>query len=154
MILLMSALGASSHTNDEAIRALVHLLVICEDGVEGYRHAAAAVDDAAIQRVLAANAARREEVVSVLGYALVALGKKPPHHHGSLEGAVHRAFLDLEKLVGASGRTITRECQRGERATIAAFAETLALDLPADVKATVQSQLGRILEASEALARI
>lgn len=151
----MTPLGESTHPNhDEAIRALVHLLVVCQDGVEGYRHAAGAIDDPAIHRVLAANGALREEVVGVISYALVALGKKPPHHHGSLEGAVHRAFLDLEKLAGVSARTIVHECQRGERATIAAFAEVLALDLPADVRTTVQSQLGRILEASESLARI
>lgn len=139
---------------DEALKALQRLIVVCQDGVEGYRHAAQAVKDPVIHRVLATSSAQREEVVSVLSYALVQLGDKPNHHHGSVEGAFHRAWLDVEKLAHVTPKTIVHECQRGEHATIEEFANVLSLDLPTDVRSTVQSQLGRLLEASEALSRI
>jgi uncharacterized protein (TIGR02284 family) len=138
----------------DVIDVLEHLLVSCADGAEGYRHAASEVDNAEIRRLLAHNAAEREAIGCVLTNALVALGHKPAHH-GSLPGAVHRRWIDaLGAVKSQPTRAILHECQRGEHETIAAFTATLGQDLPGEVLALVQAQLGRVFKASAALNRV
>jgi uncharacterized protein (TIGR02284 family) len=147
----MNAPSRATAAQTGPVKTLERLLAVCEDGVLGYRRAAAAIDEPRLHAALAAEAARREEVASVLAYALVDLGKKPSHH-GSLEGALHRRWVDALAASRAGGaHAILNECVRGERATIYAFAEALAEDLPHAVRTVVQSQLGRVLEATEAL---
>ena len=144
---------SSTQPTDVAIDVLQRLLVVCADGAAGYRHAAAGIPDRSIHAMLARNAAQREEVESVLTYALVELGFKPSHH-GSVAGAVHRRWLDTLPAVKADAtRAILHECQRGERETIEAFSAALGRSLPTSVHNVVQSQLGRVLEASAALGR-
>ncbi|MDF2693905.1 MAG: hypothetical protein K0S65_2288 [Labilithrix sp.] len=136
---------------DDPVRVLERLLVLCADGAAGYRQAAAAVTEPRLHRRLARSAALREESGSVLTCALVALGRKP-EHHGSLAGTMHRRWLDAVALVSPNGPlAILRECERGERETLEAFSTALGRSLPADVHSMVQSQLGRVLEASAAL---
>ena len=145
--------ASSTQATDLAVDVLQRLLVVCADGAAGYRHAAAGIPDRTIHAMLARNAAQREEMESVLTYALVELGFKPSHH-GSVAGAVHRRWLDALPAVKSNAtRSILRECQRGERETIEAFAAALGRSLPNNVHNIVQSQLGRVLEASAALGR-
>jgi uncharacterized protein (TIGR02284 family) len=134
-------------TIERSITTLRHLLDVCTDGIEGYRKAAEAISDPTIHRVLARNAAEREEIAAVLTNALVTLGHPPPHH-GTIEGALHRGWLRALGVAHA-GDTILRECMRGERVTIDAFAEALASELPSEVRSVVQSQLSRVLTALE-----
>jgi uncharacterized protein (TIGR02284 family) len=150
----MSASASAAIAQTGPVKTLERLLAVCEDGVLGYRRAAAAIDDPRLRAPLAAEAARREEVASVLAYALVDLGTKPSHH-GSLEGAIHRRWVDALAASRAGGaHAILKECLRGERATIYAFAEALAEDLPYAVRTVVQSQLGRVLEAAETVSNL
>jgi uncharacterized protein (TIGR02284 family) len=137
----------------ETIQTLDRLLVLCADGVEGYRHAAKVVPEPSIHRVLASNAAAREETVSVLTYALVSLGYKPSHH-ASIPGALHRTWVDaIGALKPHATLTILHECERGEQRTLEGFTSALGRSLPEEIHSVVQSQLGRILEASAALQR-
>jgi uncharacterized protein (TIGR02284 family) len=136
---------------DDPGRVLERLLVLCADGAAGYREAAAAVAEPRLHRWLARSAAQREEIGSVLTYALVELGRTP-EHRGSLAGAVHRHWRSAVVSVSPDGpHAILRECERGEQETIKAFSTALGRSLPADVHSTVQSQLGRVLVASAAL---
>lgn len=137
----------------EPIGVLDHLLVLCTDGAAGYRKAASLVKDERVRRLLEDNAILREEVASVIGYALAGLGH-PRAEHGSLAGALHRRWIDAIALVepGDTG-ALLRACAQGERETIAAFASALGRTLPDDVRIAVQSQLGRVLAASAALNR-
>lgn len=133
-------------TNQAAIHTLQHLLDVCTDGIEGYRRAAAAIEGEA-HGVLARNAAEREEIAAVLTNELVALGHPPPHH-GSVGGAMHRGWLMALGAVHAE-RPLLHECMRGERATVDAFAQALAAELPPRSRSIVQSQLSRVLTALE-----
>ncbi len=141
----------SSAEINEAVRILEKLLVVCADGARGYRHAADAVKEPRLHRVLARSAAHREAIECVLTGALVELGHKPSHH-GSAIGAAHRAWLDALVILAADDpRTILRECERGERVTIEAFSSALGGSLPDAVHDVIQTQLGRVLEASASL---
>lgn len=143
----------AARATDDAVHVLQRLLVVCADGAAGYRHAAAGVPERSIHAVLARNAAQREEMGCVLTYALVELGQKPSHH-GSVAGAAHRRWLDaLSAVKSDATKAILHECQRGERETIEAFTAALGRSLPERVHTVVQSQLGRVLEASAALGR-
>ena len=87
----------------------------------------------------------------MLTYALVELGHKPTHHDTVL-GAAHRGWLDALGILSSDNpRQILHECERGERVTIEAFSAALGRALPTKVHDIVQSQLGRVLEASAAL---
>lgn len=146
--------GASA--TSDVIRVLDQLLVVAQDGVEGYKHAASAIpseSNASIHTFLAKNAAEREEIVATLTNALVGYGYKPTHH-GSLAGSAHRRWLDLIGKIGHDPAAILTECERGEEKTIGAYAHAIGRALPPDVHALVQAQLGRVLSASAALSRI
>jgi uncharacterized protein (TIGR02284 family) len=137
----------TEHT--DGAHVLERLLTVCADGVEGYRLAAASVRAPHLHALLQRNEVEREEIASVLANALVELGAKG-HHRGSLAGAVHRGWLGA---LGASHAddAIVRECTRGDQATLAAFAEALSHELPADIRTRVEVQLGRVLSALERL---
>src|SRR5690242_18769057 len=77
---MKTGMSMATQAHDEVIRALDHLLMLSADGAEGYRHAAAAVEDPRIHRLLAKHAAEREEIACVLTNTLVSLGHKPTHH--------------------------------------------------------------------------
>lgn len=133
---------------------LDRLLALCTDGVECYRHAAAAVQEPSIHRFLARSAAEREEIATVLTNTLVSIGYKPSHDR-SVPGALHRRWLDvLGALKHNATPAILHECERGEHETIAGFMTVLGRSLPNDVHVVVQSQLGRVLETSAALRRV
>ena len=129
----------------EAGRTLEHLLTVCTDGVEGYRRAAAIVTDRELHALLQQNAVEREEVASVLTNVLVDLGARH-EHHGSLAGALHRGWLSALAATHADD-AIIHECVRGDQRTLAAFADALAHELPADIRARVDAQVGRVLQA-------
>lgn len=148
---------SSTPHRDDPIRVLERLLVLCADGAAGYRHAAAMVKSPErLHQVLAQNAAHREEIESVLAYALVGLGEKP-EHHGSIRGAVHRGWLDALAAFAPDApnaiRAVLHECERGEQKTIEGFTAALGRSLPKEIHDAVQSQLGRVLEAAAALRR-
>ncbi|MDB4939331.1 MAG: hypothetical protein JWP87_6303 [Labilithrix sp.] len=133
----------------DGAHALERLLTICSDGVEGYRVAAAKVGAPHLHALLQRNEVEREEIASVLTNALVELGAKPDHH-GSLAGAVHRGWVGALGSVHADD-AIVRECTRGDQVTLAAFAEALSHELPADIRDRIESLLRRVLRALERL---
>ena len=140
-----------SSSKNDPIHVLDHLLVLCSDAVAGYRQVARAVKNPEIHRMLEHNASEREEIAAVLTYKLVELGYKPTHH-GSIAGAVHRAWLITTATLGLGDTAaLLKACATGERETLAQFSAALNLSLPDDVHAVVQSQLGRVLSASAAL---
>jgi uncharacterized protein (TIGR02284 family) len=137
-----------------SIDALQKLLSVCSDGIAGYRHAASAVTEPEAHEFAAQAAAEREEIASVLTVALRALGVHPDHH-GSAMGAAHRAWLDaIATLDPGSTPSILRECERGEKETVASFQHVLELGLPKGTREVIQSQLDRIHERRSSLARM
>lgn len=133
----------------QGAHVLERLLTVCSDGVEGYRRAAASVQAPHLHALLQRNEVEREEIASALTNALVELGGRRAHG-GSLTGALHRGFLGALHATHADV-AIVRECMRGDEVTLAAFAEALSHELPADVRAQVDVQRGRVAIALERL---
>lgn len=142
-----------THMENESAHALERLIAVCNDGATGYRKAAGHARDADLRTELEAAAVDREEIASALGYALAELGR-PAVSHGSLRGALHRAWLEaVATLERPHDVAVLRACERGERATVDAFIDALGRDLTGDVRSMIQSQLGRVLVANATLAR-
>jgi uncharacterized protein (TIGR02284 family) len=138
-------------TNPRAIDVIEHLLVVCQDGVDGYRRAAEDVPRGPVKDFLASASAKREELASVLTNALVALGHKP-RHHGSVTAAAHRRWLDAVAAVGrGSPEGVLAECRRGEQQSLGAFAAALGAELPGEADRVVREAFQRLLGASAAL---
>lgn len=138
---------------DDPIAVLDHLLVLCTDGVAGYRKASKLVASERLQQLLEDSAIVREEVANVIGYTLAELGH-PRAEHGSLAGALHRGWLEAISLVEPGDTAaLLRACARGEHETLAGFSAALGRSLPDRVRTAVQSQLGRVLAASSTLNR-
>jgi uncharacterized protein (TIGR02284 family) len=144
---------ARSSSERQGVDVLERLLVVCQDGVDGYRRAAADVPAGPLRDFLSGAAARREELTSVLTHALVELGHKPVHH-GSIGAAVHRRWLDAVAALGGTPEAVLEECQRGERQSLAAFASATGRDLPEAAHRVVRDVCERFLEASAALNRV
>jgi uncharacterized protein (TIGR02284 family) len=141
-------------TDTKAIDVIEHLLVVCQDGVDGYRRAAEDVPKGRVKDFLASASAKREELASVLTNALVGLGHKPAHH-GSVAAAAHRRWLDAVATVGrGSANGVLEECRRGEQQSLAAFTAALGRDLPEDAHRVVRDVFQRLLQASAALNQV
>lgn len=143
--------------SDDPVNVLEHLLDLCVDGIEGYRLASTAVREPAwLSRALVSAAADREGIAMALTAALGELGHviKP---HGTVAGAAHRALLEVINVYSADAphaiRQILLECERGERRAIEAFSHALGRTLPEHVRAVIQSQFGRLIEAGATLRR-
>ena len=139
----------STESTDGA-HALERLLTVCSDGVEGYRRATASVRAPNLHALLQRNEVEREEIASVLTNALVELGANRDHHRGSLTGALHRHWMGALRATHADD-VIVRECVRGDEVTLAAFAEALSHELPAEIRDRVHVQRGRVASALERL---
>lgn len=136
----------------DAARAVERLLTVCSDGVEGYRRAAPVVSAPELRSVLLRNEIEREEIASVVTNMLVELGAKGDHS-GSLTGAVHRGLLAALGTRHADA-AILHECMRGDHVTLAAFAEALSHELPAELRERISAQQIRVVRALERLSEL
>ena len=136
--------------NDDVTATLSGLIGTCRDAECGFRAAAEAVGDAALQRLFGVYAQQRAQFRRELQSELTRLGGTPPGH-GSVAGALHRALINLRAAV-SDERTIIAEAERGEDAAIAAYAEALQVaSLPVDVRALILRQAARVKETHQRL---
>jgi uncharacterized protein (TIGR02284 family) len=140
-------------TND-VLDTLNHLIERARDAEQGLRTAAAAVDDAAMQRRLLEHAQHHAACVAELQAHVRRLGGMPPHR-GTVAGTLQRALFNLEEaLRGRNGEATIRAVLRIEDATLAAYRDARQISsLPADVRAVIEDQLRRADEARAALGR-
>jgi uncharacterized protein (TIGR02284 family) len=144
-------MAMSQRSESRATDLIEHLLVVCQDGADGYRRAAEDVPKGPVKDFLASASAKREELASVITNALVALGRKPSHH-GSVAAAAHRRWLDAVAAVGrGSPAGVLEEGRRGEQQSLGAFVAALGGQLPEDVQRVVRDVFQRLLGATAAL---
>ena len=139
-------------TNDDVIRTLNALIETCRDAERGFRGAAEAVGDPAIQRLFSVYAQQRVEFVRELEHEVVRLGGTP-RERGSVAGTLHRALINVRAAVsGRDERAVIAEAERGEDAAIAAYDAALHIaSVPADVRAVIERQAARVKEAHDRL---
>lgn len=143
----MQSLNERTASRDAVVDTLRDLLTICRDGEEGYAHAASDVDDHVLREAFTRRSIERARFAVALIDAIEGLGGEPGKR-GSTVGALHRRWLDARARWKHEGtRGILAECERGERVALEMYEETLARDLPADIRAIVEAQYVAIRDA-------
>lgn len=134
-------------------RALLCALNRCieasADAQKGYATAAADVRDAELKTLFQLRSDERAEYVLALQRAVSELGGWPANR-GTLEGALHRAWIETRLVVGGrNDATVLAECERGERACLAAYDTLLFFAgsnarLPYSLRALIAKQHGAV----------
>ena len=64
-----------------------------------------------------------------------------PENTGSTLGAIHRGWIDLKAAIaGNDEKAVLNECERGEDSAKKAYKDALAMNLPSNVKSTLEQQ--------------
>ena len=128
----------------KAISTLNDLIEICRDGQNGFKEAAENVKSPDLKTFLNQIATERAQFVNQLQLEVRTLGGDP-QKSGSATAAMHRAWIDIKgTLTGKDDHSILSECERGEDSAIEAYKDALKLDLPPNIRSTVERQFQSI----------
>lgn len=107
-----------TNDNHETISILNGLIETCEDGVKGFRTAAAAVKHPAAKTLFTSRVPAIEHAASELQAEVQRLGATP-ETTGSVAAKIHRGWIDLKAAVnGQNDAAIITECERGEQVAV------------------------------------
>lgn len=124
---------AGENANDDVISTLNGLIETCRDGQFGFQSAAEGVERSDLKTIFGEFAQQRAQFVGVLQGLVRSLGGDP-ENTGSVSGAMHRGWMDIKGAVtGKDEEAILNECERGEDAAKAAYADALRTKLPANI---------------------
>lgn len=132
-----------------AVSTLNDLIETCRDGENGFRTAAAAVKDHHLRAMFERFARQRGEMARELQEQVRRLGADP-EKMGSPSAALHRGWMNIKALVGASDdHAIVSEAERGEDVAKAAFQKALKQELPAGARELVEQQAAIVFTAHD-----
>jgi len=124
----------------KAISTLNDLIETCRDGQNGFKEAAENVKSPDLRTFLNQIATERAQFVNQLQLEVRTLGGDP-QKSGSATAAMHRAWIDIKgTLTGKDDHSILSECERGEDSAVEAYKDSLKLDLPPNIRSTVERQ--------------
>jgi uncharacterized protein (TIGR02284 family) len=133
-------------TNDQTISTLNGLLITSKDGEQGFQTCADDVKDADLKRIFTEAAQRCGEGARELQERLRLLGADPDQH-GSVVGALHRAWVGIKSAITSKdAQAVLEACERGEDVAKSNYETALAEDLPADIRTIVQRQYEGVVE--------
>ena len=129
-----------SATENPVVSTLSTLVERCKDGVRGFRTAMHDVEDHDLKQLFEQLAVQRDNNITELQDYLHRMGHTASET-SSLEGTLHRAWIDLSSALAAKDRKrVLEECERGEDYAVAAYRKALDVGLPAEATALVQKQ--------------
>ncbi len=128
----------------KVISTLNDLIETCRDGQNGFKEAAENVKSPDLKTFLNQITAERAQFVNQLQLEVRTLGGDP-QKSGSATAAMHRAWIDIKgTLSGKDDHSILSECERGEDSAVEAYKDALKLDLPPNIRSTVERQFQSI----------
>jgi uncharacterized protein (TIGR02284 family) len=128
----------------KAISTLNDLIETCRDGQNGFKEAAENVKSPDLKTFLNQITTERAQFVNQLQLEVRTLGGDP-QKSGSASAAMHRAWIDIKgTLTGKDDHSILSECERGEDSAVEAYKDALKLDLPPNIRSTVERQFQSI----------
>ena len=137
-------------TNSDLRLTLNELIQTCRDGQEGFLTAAENVEDLEVRKLFNEYSLQRAKFTGELQSASHDLGDSKPENASSVGGALHRGWINLKAAVeGRNVHGILVECERGEDSAVAEFKKALELDLPANLRETIQHQFTAIQAAHD-----
>ncbi len=126
--------------NAEVVEILNQLIVTNRDSADGYETAAGAVENPDYRQFFEEYAHQRTQFVTELS-TLVSEYGGDPEQSGNLAGTLQRAWMNIKAALTEGDHAIMAECDRGDEAALALYAEILPKALPEAVKSTVRRQL-------------
>lgn len=141
--------------NVEEIRAhLNDLIGVSRDGEEGYRHAAAHVNNSELRSLFEASAKQRAGFVQELQHEVERLDGDPSHT-GTFAAAVHRGWLDMKAAItGGNAHAVVSACETGDDSAAAAYERVVNTDISGQPRAVVEKQWHAIVEAHRHLLKL
>jgi uncharacterized protein (TIGR02284 family) len=134
---------------DQTASTLNELIQTSKDGENGFRAAAASVEDSNLRRLLESYAQQRAEFVAELQLEVRRLAQDPVDT-GHAAAALHRGWLDIKaSLTGRDEAAVIAECERGEDIAVGVYQKALDSDLPADLRMVVQRQFLEVQQAHD-----
>ncbi len=135
--------------NDETISTLNNLIETCKDGENGFRTAAAGVDNSELKTLFNTYAQQRAQFAAELQAEVRRLGGDP-EKTGSVAASLHRGWINIKSAVtGGSEASVIAECERGEDAAVKNYEEAQRESLPGDAQALIQHQYTQVKEAHD-----
>ncbi|WP_439883077.1 ferritin-like domain-containing protein [Pontibacter sp. MBLB2868] len=135
--------------NKEVFSTVHHLIERCKDGAKGYKTASEDVEDQDLKDLFRKYAVQRDSMITELQDQLHKMGHTDTES-SSVEGTLHRAWIDLKSALSSKDRTrVLEECERGEDYAVSSYRDALKKDLPGDLKAIVQQQYEDIKNAHD-----
>ena len=135
--------------NDEVISTLNNLVETCKDGQNGFRTAAEGVKNSELIALFNTYSEQRGQFASELQNEVRSLGGDP-EKTGSTAAALHRGWINIKSTVtGEDEGAVISECERGEDSAVNAYEAALQEDLPANVRAIVETQFAKVKEAHD-----
>lgn len=129
-----------TNDNGATISILNGLIETCEDGVKGFRTAAAAVKHSAAKTLFTSRVPVIEHAASELQAEVLRLGGTP-ETTGSVAATIHRGWIDLKAAVtGQDDAAIITECERGEQVAVHNYEEARKQELPSAIRTIVERQ--------------
>jgi len=125
---------------NNAISVVEHLIERCRDGQKGFREAAEKVKAADLKAFCNEVSAERAGFARELQGQLAALGKAETKESGTVEGALHRAWVNTKVALGGDDHTILDWLEQGEDVAKDAYQKALSGNLPASVMEIVRRQ--------------
>ena len=124
----------------DTIDALNDLIETCKDGEYGFEACAEQAQSPQLKAMLTTRAQGCRRAAEELQSCVLDLGGKPDTD-GSVAGAMHRGWVAVRsKLSTLTDRAVLDECERGEDVALKAYRETLAGELPPDIRSLVERQ--------------
>jgi len=135
--------------NKEVYATVHHLIERCKDGAKGYKTASEDVEDRDLKDLFRKYAVQRDSMITELQDQLHRMGKTDSET-SSLEGTIHRAWMDLKSALSSKDRKrVLEEVERGEDYAVKAYQEALNKDLPGELKPIVEQQYQDVKNAHD-----
>ncbi|MCC9165596.1 ferritin-like domain-containing protein [Pontibacter harenae] len=135
--------------NKEVYSTVHHLIERCKDGAKGYKTASEDVEDKDLKDLFKKYAVQRDSMITELQDQLHKFGKTDDES-SSIEGTVHRAWIDIKSALSTRDRArVLEECERGEDYAVKAYKEALNKDLPGELKPIVEQQFNDVKNAHD-----
>lgn len=132
-----------------AVTTLNELIETCRDGENGFRTAASAVKDHHLKTMFVRFSRQRAEMARELQEQVRRLGADP-EKLGSPSAAIHRGWMNLKAIVGASDdHAIVLEAERGEDVAKSLYENALKQELPAGARELVEQQAAIVFTAHD-----
>jgi len=126
----------------EIISTLNDLIETLKDGQEGFRQAAAAVNDSRLKSLFSDYSLQRSRFAGELQNEAITLGEHNPENTSSTAGAMHRAWINLKSAItSGDDHAILAECERGEDSAVNEYKKAMEVEkLSAPIREIISRQ--------------